>query len=386
MHIGLAGPVDLRLLQSRLNDPVKGSGYAFPFTSKLASELLDRGHQVSVFALDPGATEPYELFGTSLQVLVHPMRSRARDRALDFFANERHALADSMSRMKPDVVHAHWTYEFALAAQASRLPCLVTIHDWAPTVLRLHRDPYRAVRFLMQVSCLTRARHLTAVSPYVAAPVKRWFRRTAEVVPNGLESSWYVKVRQEHQADMISFGALNAGIDPLKNVHCLLRAFHQTHRMMPGSVHLRLAGGGTESGGELHEWAVAEGMHQGVEFVGRLAPADVADFMDSLDVFVHPSLEESFGMVLLEAMGRRVPVIAGQRSGAVPWLLDHGRAGLLVDVRDGRAIAAGMARLAVNKQLRAQLASRGLERARDFELQKVAQGYERCYGVVLRGG
>ena len=50
-----------------------------------------------------------------------------------------------------------------------------------------------------------------------------------------------------------------------------------------------------------------------------------------MDVFLHTSIEESFGMVLVEAMAMGIPVIAGKSSGGPQWILNEG-GGLLVDI------------------------------------------------------
>lgn len=61
--------------------------------------------------------------------------------------------------------------------------------------------------------------------------------------------------------------------------------------------------------------------------------------MQKADLFIHPSLEESFGLVLIEAMISKTPVIGGKCSGAVPWVLHEGKAGLLADVTNPEDIA-----------------------------------------------
>ena len=67
-------------------------------------------------------------------------------------------------------------------------------------------------------------------------------------------------------------------------------------------------------------------------FLGPTPRADVLARMADADLFVHPSREESFGSVLVEAMAQGTPVVGGRESGAVPWVLDGGRAGVLADV------------------------------------------------------
>ena len=98
-------------------------------------------------------------------------------------------------------------------------------------------------------------------------------------------------------------------------------------------------------GGPAWVWAVQAGLTEGADFVGPLGHSDARAAMDVSDLVVHPSLEEACPMVLAEAMARSVPVVAGERSGGVPWVLDGGECGVLVDVRSPAAIARGAVRL-----------------------------------------
>ena len=101
-------------------------------------------------------------------------------------------------------------------------------------------------------------------------------------------------------------------------------------------------------------------------------------------LLAHPSREESFGMTLIEAMSQRVPVIGGARAGAVPWVLGGGRAGLLTDAEDPRALARAMEAVLTQETLRKRLAVDGYARAwRDFRQSQVTDLYLRAYRRVL---
>lgn len=384
MHVGIAGPMDLTLLRPYLCGDVTSRGYPFPLTSHLIATTLAAVDRVTAYTTDPTAREPYELRGPRLHVMVTPSRPRARDRALDFFRQERRGLRDSMRATEPDIVHAHWTYEFALAAQSSGRPYLVTAHDWAPAILREHRDPYRAIRLLMQAAVLARASNVTAVSPYIADPIRRYYRRSVHVVANGLPADAFAFSPQVRTGGPVVFGSLNAGPDTRKNMRALLQAFgtlQQGRVSMP--IRLRVAGPGHEPDSDLHRYAVSEGLAANVEFVGPIPAGDVVQFMDSLDVLVHPSLEESFGMVVLEAMGRGLPVVAGAKSGGPPWVLGGGVAGVLVDVNDVTEMARSMRQLAEQPEERLALGARAIGRAREFNLVGITGEYLELYRNVI---
>jgi glycosyltransferase involved in cell wall biosynthesis len=79
-----------------------------------------------------------------------------------------------------------------------------------------------------------------------------------------------------------------------------------------------------------------------VVLLGWLDRDDLKDLLDSASALVLPSLEETFGNVLLEGMARRVEVIGGRASGAVPAVLGQGKYGILCDVTSPEALCAAM--------------------------------------------
>jgi glycosyltransferase involved in cell wall biosynthesis len=384
VRIGICGPMTLSLLQPEVQiDPELGDGYSFPFVSHLVLELLARGHEVAAFTLTDSTTTTREFRGPRLVVHIGPYRPRARDRARDFFRSERRALHTSISAEAPQVVHSHWSYEFALGAMSSGLPTLVTAHDWPPAVFRAGPDRYRAMRLAMGMYTLQRARHLTAPSPYVARRVSRWTRRVVQVVPNGVPVG---PPRTAERLDPSSplFGAVNSGWGRLKNVSTLLEAFAEFRCDVPRAG-LALAGHGYEIGGPAWQWADSKGLLQNVAFHGPLSPDGVRDFMARLDAFVHPSLEESFGVVLIEALSLGIPIIAGSRSGAVPWVLDHGRMGMLVDVTSSRGIARGLQSLLDDPDRYARLVRLAPAYVRDhFSIEHVAGQFEQEYEKIVK--
>ncbi|HEY3529244.1 MAG TPA: glycosyltransferase family 4 protein [Nocardioides sp.] len=381
MRVALTGPLDLQLLQPALTSVVTSRGYPFPMTAHLALRLVELNHRVHVVTLDPTAGRPYQLTGPSLDVSVLPMRPRARDRALDGFRVERRLLADALRSATPDIVHAHWTYEFALAAERSGLPTLVTVHDWAPAVLAQYRDMYRAIRLGMQVRALAAAKHVSAVSPYIQGKVRSRYRKSCSLIPNGIADA-YFDVPSPERADGVRFGCLVTSDDRRKNLGPLLEAFGLVRARAGSPAHLTVAGGGCGPEDRLHRWARERGLHAGVEFRGRVEATEVPAYLAGLDVFVHPAREESFGMTLVEAMAAGVPVVGGRRSGAVPWLLENGRSGVLADVTHPGGLADAM-RTLLDVREREAWGARARARAENFRMSAVADLYVEEYRRVL---
>jgi glycosyltransferase involved in cell wall biosynthesis len=87
---------------------------------------------------------------------------------------------------------------------------------------------------------------------------------------------------------------------------------------------------------------------------------DVRPFLQEMDVFVHPSYAEPFGLAIVEAMAMRKPVIACN-SGGVPEIITQGKDGWLVEPRSVEAVAMGMTKLLECPETRRQMGERARE-------------------------
>jgi glycosyltransferase involved in cell wall biosynthesis len=379
----VVGPASPAALASHLSEDdgehaARLNGLGGSPVNALARALLGCGLEVELITLTPEVSSLQHLSGPGLDIRIGPYRSRARYRARDFYALERRALSDLLALTSGDVVHAHWTYEFALPCERERRPVLVTAHDAPLTILRLKPDAYRLVRAALACRVRLGIRTLSAVSPYLA---ERWhremaYRRPIRVVPNIAGGLPIVKRRVSPGHPVI----LDVADDSkLKNIPTLIRAFGEVRRARPDAV-LRLIGPGLGPSDPLACWARARRLDASVEFAGPVDRAVVANHLAEADVFPHVSREEAHPISVCEAMQAGLPIIGGQRSGGVPWTLGDGRCGLLVDVADPQAIAGGILRLLSDSGLARELGSAARDRATSvFGPDAVARGYLAAY-------
>lgn len=109
-----------------------------------------------------------------------------------------------------------------------------------------------------------------------------------------------------------------------------------------------------------------------VRFAGHVDVHRLKELWRGAGALVFPSLHEGFGIPLTEAMTHGVPILCG-RDGAVPEVV--GDAGLAVDVRRPRELAAAMTRLAGDADLRRELAARGRVRLERFSLETETRNF-----------
>jgi glycosyltransferase involved in cell wall biosynthesis len=121
---------------------------------------------------------------------------------------------------------------------------------------------------------------------------------------------------------------------------------------------------------ELRERVRAIGVQEDVRFLGWLSGEELEGLWRVADAFLYPSLYEGFGLPVLEAMARGVPVACSNAS-SLPEVA--GDAALLFDPHDEAAIAAALERLLADRTEAERLRARGLERARQFTWERTAR-------------
>ena len=349
----------------------------------LARELLSRGIGLSLFPLILPWRMKSCFRGDRVKIIFGPYR---RKRAKDLFSVETKWVERILEREAPDFVHAHWTYEYALGATATSIPHLVTAHDAPFNVVRHDFSLYRIVRTYMAFRALHGTRHLTAVAPHVAAHLKRYlgYRRHITVIPNGMPAALFEGEGANRAASPLTFATILVGWVGYKNSKRAIEAFSQVrHRLH--EARLLMFGAGHGPGEVAQQWASKHGLTEGIEFVGQLPRATLLSRLKAeVDVVVHPALEEAQPMALIEPMAMGIPVIGGERSGGVPWTLENGRAGVLVDVRSAKAIAEAMQKLADDREERHRIGEQGREAARRrFHIAVVTDAYLEAYADAL---
>ena len=401
MHIGIAGPIATADIRHLLDDPSAQlpRGYeGAPLLATLIAELLKLGHRVSAFTLSSDMPLRRDATrcarGSRFELHYVPMRPRAwpfngwrTGRIVDLYAFERGGLERAMRSAQPDVVHAHWAYEFAWAALRSGLPHVVTCHDSPFVIARFYKGfklgGYRWLRAFMAWHVLRKAHRVTTVSPYMVEQIQTLCAVPVQVVPNPISTEVQAPQRPT-TARLPRVLVSSNGWDMRKNSKVAMTAFSEWAAGR-SEAELHLYGQGFEEGGPACSWWKQQGLRGTAHFHGPTLHSKFLAGMAACDVLLHGSLEESFGMVVAEAMASGLVVIAGQNSGAVPWVV--GSDGLLVDVRDTAAIAQALATLERDpKQLRS-FGERGRRAALSrFGSDTVVSAYLRQYEAAILCG
>jgi glycosyltransferase involved in cell wall biosynthesis len=296
---------------------------------------------------------------------------------------ERRQLATLIQAASPQVLHAHWTYEFAAAALATNLPTLVTAHD-SPRVLRDNFGGYYwRQRAALGDRVLGNVQRLSAVSPELLEDLLASCPSLEDksiVIPNGTATMNIGRPGGDFGG---SFVSIANGFDERKNTRTLIEAFSMLKKNNP-EASLTLFGSQHGPGEPAWRWATEHGLTRGVTFAGAVPPRQLGAWLaESPHCLVHVSRWEACSMALLEAQAIGIPIIGGSNSGGVAFTLGYGSAGLLVDITSSVAVASAMQRVVDEPGLRERLQERGIRLSRSqFALERVASAYleelEKC--------
>jgi len=234
-----------------------------------------------------------------------------------------------------------------------------------------------------------------SISRYVTNALIRMGKPPASIytVPNGIElSNWNPEIdgsEVRRELAIPSDTLVLASVSRLfswKGQRELLRAFALVRAVVP-NVRLLIVGAdapeveGTSFSEELKALARELRVEDYVVFTG--ARSDVPRIMAACDVFTLPSFEEPFGLVYLEAMAMRRPVIAVD-NGGVPEVVEHARSGLLSPPLDVPALANNILTLLRDRELRVRMGNYGRARVLEhFSAQRMARDAGEAYQRIL---
>jgi glycosyltransferase involved in cell wall biosynthesis len=146
-------------------------------------------------------------------------------------------------------------------------------------------------------------------------------------------------------------------------------------------IHLMLIGDGEEKNSLAHK---ARGLkiESKVHFLGRRT--NIPPLIRSMDIMVHPSRWEGFGIILAEAMYCGIPVVASDRGG-IPEVVEGKKCGYTHPFGDTDAFVDSISKLILDQELRARLGANGKSRVkRMFTVETMMQAYSKTYKEIIR--
>jgi glycosyltransferase involved in cell wall biosynthesis len=270
-------------------------------------------------------------------------------------------------------------------------PYIVTLHDMVYFHNPVRTFMLRAKYWQYYIRATWRLADLVlTVSEFSKKEIRRYLPVPANkirVIYNGVDERFFhpvageigAEMRREHSLDrpyILYVGRL----DPDKNVERVVGAFHLLSINGNRDHVLVIAGARDFQASRVHELVVRLGLVDRVIFTGYVKDEHLVALYNQADAFCYPSLNEGFGLPVLEAMAAGTPVVTSNLS-SLPEVA--GDAGVQVEPRSAKAIARGLRSILGTARGR-ELAEAGRRRARQFTWQRAAEETSQAYDDVLR--
>jgi phosphatidylinositol alpha-mannosyltransferase len=362
MKIGLVSPYDYA-----------APGGVREHIGALDAKFRELGHDVTV--LTPNSKDGREEHHDNVISLgrVTPLRINGSTARITLSMWLTHRVRQILRQQQFDVLHIHEPLMPALPLTVLR--CSDTINV---ATFHAHGQSYASNLGYLFGKAIVRKRvrklhGRIAVSPTAKHFVESHFPGDYTVIPNGIDLEWWQRPVQpirgfdDGRPKVLFLGRL----ENRKGLKYLVRAFDHVRREVPRARLIVAGEGRLRAGLERYVWR--HDLEGDVLFTGFVPAADRPRLFASCDVFCAPSTgQESFGIVLLEAMACGKPIVASNIAGYND-VISHRREGLLVPVKDQEAIAAALVELLSDADRRSELAEQGLQTVQQYSWSRVAR-------------
>lgn len=274
---------------------------------------------------------------------------------------------EALEGLEPDVVdfHYRWAPSYTKAMKRYGGRWVFTFHNTYGEGTALNRIPSIVNDALF---CrIIRQRRVICITEFIKGDLmKRGFDpNRLDVIPPGID----LPEGEGKEGDYILFVGRLVGT---KGIPYLIKAMSQVEGR------LMIVGDGPERG-HLESMVGREGLEAKVTFTGKVSEKRKVELLSNCKVFAMPSLFESYGLAVAEAMSWGKPVVAS-RVGGLPEVVGNG--GVLTPPRDSKAIAAAINRMLTDDEARHAAARRAKEHIRRYSWDIILKATEATYGKV----
>jgi len=354
----------------------------------LSRELVRLGHEVTVLSANEPKSEKEE-FLDGIRVRRVPYIGKIAN------TNITPRLPIEIMREEFDVVHTHlptpWSADWSAAASAVK---------GRPLVLTHHSDIIGQGRMnciakiynkINRKFVLKSATKIIITNPKVAESSQylNHYSYKINIIPLGVDSEWFRPIdnikKEDPMEKTVLFISVLDKFHEFKGLDRLLMAMVDVVKEVPKAK--LIVGGEGDLLSRYKKMATSVGLESHAEFLGYVPEDEIARLYNRCDLFVLPSIsasQETFGMVLLEAMACARPVVSTEIVGVAEEVKQHG-AGLIVQSRDERALAGAIIKLLKDEDLRLRMGAAGRTLAkRKYSWSQVALKTEALYEGLIK--
>lgn len=358
-------------------------------TRKWIRALTDQGHFIHLFSLnrfDPADYgEQNDRFSFVKFSITKNKDILGGINKLNYLLILKH-LKKAIKQFRPDLLHAHFASSYGmLAAKSGFHPCIISV--WGSDVFHFPRRSWFHKQILKMN--LKAADRILSTSRVMAKETGRYTPKNVEVTPFGVDTEIFYPQNESTRkcfSQMYKDGFVIGTAKPLEDKYAiddLIEAFSILNKKYPfEQMQLVIAGKGSAES-RLKDLVYKKGIKDKVLFIGQIDHRETPKFYNAIDVFAALSLEESFGVAVIEAGACGKPVVVSD-AGGLPEVVEKDITGYIVPRRDPQAAADALERLFLDQSLRTAMGKAGRTRViKTYEWKQCVSKMLNIYQTLL---
>lgn len=334
-----------------------------PHTLRWAKSISNYNYIIGIFSLhtpDPGLYK--DMPGISLFSLNASRELQTKDEtniSKIIYLKAIGKVKQVIKEFKPDIVHSHYASSYGFIGALSGFhPYLVSL--WGGDIFSFPQKSF-VHRGILKFS-LSKADKILSTSKIMKEEAKRYTQKEIIVTPFGIDKDKFRpgKTNSLFKADDIVIGTIKT-LETRYGIEYLIRAFYKVKKKFPQrSLKLLIVGKGTQKG-YLERIVKELDLEGDTIFTGFINHDNVEYYHNMLDVYVAMSLEESFGVAVLEASACGKAVVVSN-VGGLPEVVDDGKSGFIVEAKNSEVLVEALSKLICNPVLRTEMGKKGREK------------------------
>ncbi|NEU30303.1 glycosyltransferase family 4 protein [bacterium LRH843] len=323
-------------------------------TVRWVNAMAERGHEVSLITM-----HPIELDAIHTNVSVYKLFLKP---PLGYYLNAIQVKILLM-KIKPDIINTHYASGYGTLSRLVNLePTLLSV--WGSDVFSFPYESNSKRKILKKN--LEAATRVASTGWVMKEQTEKFFSPNMEiaVTPFGIDMEKFKSVTK--QTDTITIGTVKK-LEEIYGIRYIIESFSSLIDLLKNSgqeciiskLRLLIVGGGSQLE-EMKELTKKFNIEDVTTFTGAVPHSDVPKYLNKLDIYCALSLQESFGVAVIEASACEVPVIVSN-VGGLPEVVRENDTGYIVESENSLQIADKLYELVLNPEKRKEMGKRGRE-------------------------
>lgn len=323
-------------------------------TKKWVNSLSKKGHEVLLVCQPDNYPEDNAI---SPNVKIHFLKYKGK---LGYFLNAKE-LRELFEKFKPDVVNAHFASGYATTARLANVKPLV-VSCWGSDV---YAFPYKSFvhKWILEKN-LEYADAIASTSMAMARQTQKFLadkNKKIYITPFGVDTELFKKninsvILKNNKEKIFKIGIVKY-LEPIYDIELLVKSFSIVRDKFKGKVKLEIYGSGPLKE-QLINLTIKLKIREEVSFYDSIPNECVPEVLNQFDVFVNCSLQESFGVAVVEAMSCEVPVVVTDTPG-YREIVTNNKNGIVLKTRNPEEMANSLVYLLENTEIAKEFAREG---------------------------